>query len=255
MLAAAHATLALTQGRFDEAPALIRRAAEIGGPVLAWNAGAAQILQRFLLCRQRGGLDAYLAEVGDDEPAFPSPLVHRSVLAHGYARLGRLEEAAVLVAEITSHDLSDWHVDEQWFVSLCLLAETCALLDDGAAAATLYDLMVPYADHNAVAVPEMAMDSTGRPLGLLATTLERFDAADEHFRAAAEMNERMGARPWLAHTRLEHARMLLKRDGDGARAQELLAQARAGYEELGMEDELAGAAATCGLRPSPRPRR
>ena len=130
MLSAAHATFALAQGRFDEAPGLMRRAAEIGGPALAWNAGAARILQRFLLCCARGGLDAYLAEVRDDEPAFPSPLVHRSVLAHGYARLGRVEEAAPLVAEITSHDLADWHVDEQWFVSICLLAETCALLDD-----------------------------------------------------------------------------------------------------------------------------
>ena len=73
-----------------------------------------RILQRFLLCCARGGLDAYLAEVRNDEPAFPSPLVHRSVLAYGYARLGRVEEAAPLVAEITSHDLADWHVDEQW---------------------------------------------------------------------------------------------------------------------------------------------
>ncbi len=90
MLSAAHATLALAQGRFDEAPGLMRRAAEIGGPALAWNAGAARILQRFLLCCARGGLEAYLAEVRNDEPAFPSPLVHRSVLAHGYARLGRV---------------------------------------------------------------------------------------------------------------------------------------------------------------------
>ena len=86
--------------------------------------------------------------------------MHRSVLAHGYARLGRVEEAAPLVAEITSHDLADWHVDEQWFVSICLLAETCALLDDVAPAAGLYDLLRRYAEHNAVAVPEMALDST-----------------------------------------------------------------------------------------------
>lgn len=241
MLAAAHATFALAQGRFDEAPGLIRKAAEIGEPVLTWNAGAARILQRFLLCRERGGLEAYLAEVRDDEPAFPSPLVHRSVLAHGYARLGRVEEAAPLVTEIFSHDLSDWHVDEQWFVSLSLLAETCALLDEGAHAAGLYALLEPYADHNAVAVPELALDSTGRPLGILATLLERYDAAEEHFRAAAAMNERTGARPWLAHTWAEHA-VLLDRRGDRAGAAELRAQAGAAYEELGM------------LSPSRRPR-
>ena len=247
MLSAAHATLALAQGRFDEAPGLMRRAAEIGGPALAWNAGAARILQRFLLCCARGGLDAYLAEVRDDEPAFPSPLVHRSVLAYAYARLGRVEEAAPLVAEITSHDLADWHVDEQWFVSICLLAETCALLDDVAPAAGLYDLLAPYAEHNAVAVPEMALDSTARPLGILAVLLERYEAAEAHFQAAAAMNERMGARPWLAHTWSEHAR-LLARLGD-ARATELQGQAEALYRELGMEP------VSPGLRLSPRRRR
>ena len=52
------------------------------------------------------------------------------------------------------------------------------------------------------------------------------------------MNERMGARPWVAHTQLEHARMLLRRDGDGDRRQaaELLARARATFRELGMHE-------------------
>jgi hypothetical protein len=50
----------------------------------------------------------------------------------------------------------------------------------------------------------------------------------------------MGARPWLAHTRYEHARMLLDRDaeGDRGRAVELLARARELYRELGMDDDL-----------------
>ena len=240
MLAAARATLALAQGRFTEASELIQRAAEIGERVLAWNAGAARTLQLFVLCRERGGLDDYLLQVADDEPGFPSPLVYRSVLAHVYARLGRAEEAASHVREITHHDLSDWHVDEQWFVSICLLAETCAIIDEPTPAASLYDLMLPYAAHNAVAVPEIALDSTSRPLGILATSLGRFEDAERHFLQAAMMNERMAARPWLAHTQLEHARMLLCRaaDGDRKRAAELLARAQATYRELGMQDDL-----------------
>ena len=248
MLSAAHATLALAQGRFDEAPALMRRAAEIGGPALAWNAGAARILQRFLLCCARGGLDAYLAEVRDDEPAFPSPLVHRSVLAYAYARLGRVEEAAPLVAEITSHDLADWHVDEQWFVSICLLAETCALLGRRRARGR----PVRPAGRRTRSTPRWPFrrwrwTRRRRPLGILAVLLERYEAAEAHFQAAAAMNERMGARPWLAHTWSEHAR-LLARLGD-ARATELQGQAEAIYRELGMEP------ASRGLRLSPRRRR
>ena len=160
-----------------------------------------------------------------------------------YARLERTEEARALLHELTRRDLSDWHVDEQWLVSICLLAETCAILEDAAPAASLHDLLLPYAAHNAVSVPEIALDSTARPLGILATMLGRFEDAARHFRDAMTMNERMAARPWVAHAQLEHARMLLRReaDDDRKRATELLAGARATYLELGMQDDLARA--------------
>lgn len=205
MLAAARATLALAQGRFDEAPALIARAYEIGSPTLAWNATAARTLQRFIYCRERGGLDHYLREIRHREDVFPSPLVHRSVLAHALVYLDRAEEAAPLVDELMTHDLSDWHVDEQWFVSLSLLAETCAMIGDAEAGAVLYGLLEPYAEHNAVAVPELALDSTGRPLGLLASLLGRHEDAERHFADAVAMNERMGAQVWVEHTRRAQA--------------------------------------------------
>jgi DNA-binding SARP family transcriptional activator len=243
MLAAARATLALALGRFDEAPDLIERAAETGERVLAWNAGAARKLQLFMLRREQGGLGDYVHEVRDHAHEFPSPLVHQSVLAHVYARLGRPDEAASIVRDVTRRDLSDWHVDEQWLVSICLLAETCAILDDAGPAASLYDLVLPHAAQNAVAVPEIALDSTGRTLGILASLLGRFEDAATHLQDAAMMNERMAARPWVAHTQLEHARMLLRRDADGdrKRAIELLAGARATYRELGMQADLARA--------------
>ncbi len=47
------------------------------------------------------------------------------------------------------------------------------------------------------------------------------------------MNERMGARPWLARTQRDYGQVLLDR-GDSARAAQLLAAAEATYAELGM---------------------
>ena len=88
MLAAAQATLALSQGRFAEAPELIERAAAIGERVLTWSAAAARKMQLFLLRREQGRLDGFVREVRDHAHEFPSPLVHRAVLAHVYARLG-----------------------------------------------------------------------------------------------------------------------------------------------------------------------
>jgi hypothetical protein len=53
---------------------------------------------------------------------------------------------------------------------------------------------------------------------------------------ALEMNEAMGARPWLAHTRFDYGSMLVARDrpGDRRLAEELLAAAASLAAEVGM---------------------
>lgn len=81
---------------------------------------------------------------------------------------------------------------------------------------------------------EAALGYAARPLGKLASTLGRADLAASWFERAALVNERAGALPWAAHARLDHARMLLAQ-GELAAAEPLLAQAAAGYRELGME--------------------
>ena len=72
---------------------------------------------------------------------------------------------------------------------------------------------------------------------MLAKTLSSWDDARRHFEQALEANERMGARPWLAHTQEDYARMLLGsgRPTDREHAQQLLDYALATYVELGME--------------------
>jgi DNA-binding CsgD family transcriptional regulator len=66
-----------------------------------------------------------------------------------------------------------------------------------------------------------------RYLGKLASTLGEWDLAERHFVAALDLNRRMGASLWVAHTRYEHACMLRSRaaPGDAERAAELLAAA------------------------------
>ena len=67
------------------------------------------------------------------------------------------------------------------------------------------------------------------------------------------MNARMGARPWLAHTQHDYARMLLARDqpGDAERALELLAEAVSTYHSLGMDSWAAAATTSLGASSSP----
>jgi hypothetical protein len=73
-------------------------------------------------------------------------------------------------------------------------------------------------------------------LGLLAATIGHYDEADERFGAAAVIHERLKAPAWLAHTRLEWARMLLARRAprDAERTRELLGQALDTARELGL---------------------
>jgi DNA-binding NarL/FixJ family response regulator len=52
---------------------------------------------------------------------------------------------------------------------------------------------------------------------MLAATLGEWHRAEEHFARAVELNRRMEATAWLAHTNYQYARMLLagRRDGHG----------------------------------------
>ena len=63
-------------------------------------------------------------------------------------------------------------------------------------------------------------------------TIARREEAERHFEDALEVNERMGALPWLAHSRADYARMLEARGDQRARA--VPGAALAGYRELGM---------------------
>ena len=104
---------------------------------------------------------------------------------------------------------------------MSLLAETSALLGDADSAAVLYRLLVPWAAFNVADVPEGMRGSVSRDLGLLASLLERFDDSERHFEDALAMNERMGLRPWLAHTQEDYGRMLIE-NGDEARGRSLV---------------------------------
>jgi hypothetical protein len=71
------------------------------------------------------------------------------------------------------------------------------------------------------------------------------DEAERHFESALALNEQIGARPWLAHTQHDFARMLIARDepSDRERAQEFLGAALATYRQLGMDAYAAEAGA------------
>jgi hypothetical protein len=105
-------------------------------------------------------------------------------------------------------------------------------------------------------VAEGSAGATDRYLGLLASCMGKWTDADRHFERAVALNDRMGARPWVAHSRHDWARILLARDGPGdrERAAELLAEAARTAADLGMtvlERRVGEAFALAGGSPKP----
>ncbi|PWU24809.1 MAG: hypothetical protein C5B48_04470, partial [Candidatus Rokuibacteriota bacterium] len=195
-----------------------------------------EVQQTYFVHRETGLLEEVVEETERSVEEMPTIALLRFLVADLYSRLGQNQEAQAILDRFAETDFYIW-VDNDKLAGWCLLAEVCSSLEDSTHASRLYELLLPHARRNAVSHPVCALGSVSRYLGLLASTLGHFDDAERHFEAALEMNERMGARPWVAHTDHDYARVLLARgaEDDETKAIELLRAALTTARELGME--------------------
>jgi hypothetical protein len=226
---------AMAAGCFEEverwAAELVRLGVDTGQPdqlAFAW----APLAMSRLLCGRPGEADELLGSIVAN---FPGAQAFRCLLAFALAEDGRLDDAARIVAEFHRGDFAVVTNAYNRNMSLCGLARAAARLDDRAAAAQLYELLLPDRDlmgnSQTVWVGPVAHD-----LGMLATTLHRFPEADAHFADATAVQDRIDARGTVVHTRIEWARMLMARcgPGDAEAARALLGTALAAARELHM---------------------
>jgi tetratricopeptide (TPR) repeat protein len=89
-------------------------------------------------------------------------------------------------------------------------AEVCSELGLVDRAGELYELLAPFAGQVASGGSQL-YGSFAWPLGRLAVTLGRFEQAEEHFAAAAQIDERLGAPLFLARTNADWANALISR--------------------------------------------
>ena len=199
------AMLALFEGRFDEAETLMNIALETGNRAHHENAFLAYGPQLVHLCTEQGRLSEVATAVEGFVDQYRALPIWRVELANMYLQLGRREDGAVIFEELAREGfpLPD---DLLTLLTLCVLALMCAELDDGARAEILYERLVPYATRTGVAGPGvLSYGSVSRYLALLAVTMGAEDLARDHFEDAIAANERMQARPWLAHTLYDYA--------------------------------------------------
>jgi DNA-binding CsgD family transcriptional regulator/tetratricopeptide (TPR) repeat protein len=224
----------LLAGRLAEAERLAAKARELGMAAGQPDAHLFFGTQRFYTRLDQGCLAEVVNRMHDSREQSGAP-VTRALLALAYCELDQDDDAR-RVFEPLATELAELAVDHRWLETMATSAAVSARLGHGAAH-YLLDLLAPYADHIAGTAIAWA-GSVSHYLGLLTTSLGRFDEADGYFAAAAFTHERIGAAGWLARTRLEWARMLLIRRGANAaqRAQQLLGQASATARALGLSN-------------------
>jgi tetratricopeptide (TPR) repeat protein len=230
---------ALLEGRLGDAEELMSEARRLGERAQAWSSEVSYRLQLYVLRRLQGRLHEIVDLVRSSADEYPTYPICRCVLAQVTAELA-LPDAEAQFSALARDGFSALRVDETWLAATSLLAEAAVALRNGEAAAEIHALLLPYEDRVAVSTPEVSTGAVARYLGVLASTLERWDDAERHFLNALEVNERVNARPWLALTQEDYSRMLVARGehDDAEKAQDLLDQALATYRELGMKGAL-----------------
>jgi DNA-binding CsgD family transcriptional regulator/tetratricopeptide (TPR) repeat protein len=246
-------SIALCDGRLEEAE--IRALASNDWSRLLSGADAAGVhgIQMFNLRREQGRL-AELAPVirilashadrgGPWRPGLAALLVELGMDAQARRELDR----------VVADGLEPFR-ESLWLAALTYLTDACAALGDEATAALVYPELEPLTGTNVMIGHGVACNGAAdRYLGMLATTLGEWDRAEEHFERGMELNRRMGAVTWLAHTAYEYARLLLARDpGQRGRAGALLGEAAMLAERIGMPTLLGRARALGSSAPKAR---
>jgi hypothetical protein len=178
-------------------------------------------------------------------------------LALIYSETDRPEEARRFYEPLAAGGFSAVPFDPLWASTLAACAEVCARLGDTPSAEVLHRLFLPYSDHVAGMITG-GMNIISHYLGVLDTVAGRGDEAESWFAATVARQDGLGTPVWMAHTRLEWARMLRsrRRAGDAERARELLGLALAAARELGLgriEQQAVGLLSELGDHPAGRP--
>ena len=227
--------IALGDGRLEEAEAMAVRSHETSRLLTGRDASGIYGIQMFSLRREQGRL-AELAPVirimagesGREGPWRPG-------LVCLLVELGMEDEARRELSRVAVEGLDGFR-ESLWLASLTYLTDACAALGDEDTAALVYPELEPLVGTNVMIGHLVSYyGAADRYLGMLATTLGEWERAEDHFERAMELNRRMDAGTWLAHTAYEYARLQLARErGDRDHAAALLGEAAELAERLGM---------------------
>jgi tetratricopeptide (TPR) repeat protein len=222
-------TLALLEGRVDDAEALTHESLVVAGddgggvavdPMFFTNWSG----QLFALRALEGRLGELQESVEMVVASKPGLLAWRVALAYLYEAIGDSDRAEALYREIVGPPLDTLPVDGLWLFTACLLAELAVRLDDSEKLVELEQLLRPCADRIViVAYAAFSFGPVALRLGMLATKLGEHQRAERDLRDAIELSRASGAWPWVAAAELELAALydVRHQPGDRQRARAL----------------------------------
>ncbi len=227
--------LALCDGHLEEAEKSALRSHEWSRLLKGRDASGVHGIQMFSVRREQGRL-AELAPVirilaGEGRRDGP----WRPGLVAVLAELGMKAEAQRELTRLAADGLDPYR-ESLWLTALTYLTDACAVLGDETTAALVYPELEPLGGTNVMIGHLVSCyGAADRYLGMLAATLGESARAVEHFERALELNRRMGASTWLAHTAYEFGRFLQTQGrGDRGRAGVLLGEAASLAGRIGM---------------------
>ncbi len=211
-----------------ESLAIARRVATAGE-----LAATAQLLAIRL---QQGRLAELEGPVRALANAHPGMISFQCVLAVILVQSARNDEARAELERLTAAGLEGFPKDNVHIVTLALLGEVAAELEDEHRAEEIYGWLAPYAGRWVVSASAAALWPVERSLARLATASGAYEHAHRHLARAREQAMRAGARPTIALTALDEARLLLAsaQPPDPPRVRALARRARELAQELGM---------------------
>ena len=228
---------AIMRGEFEDAERLANESAELSRQIGLADMDGILGIHMFTIRKEQGRLHEVAPIVKLIVANNPQASAWRPGLALIYRSLGLRAECQAIFEDLASVGFAFIPQDSLWVATLAYLSEVCAYLENVDQAATLYEFLLPY-DGLAVVVggATACFGAAGRYLGMLSTTLSDWEAAERHFQVALELDARMGAWPWLAHSQCEYAAMMLRRGiaQDRQRANALLDEALIAAQRMDM---------------------
>ncbi|WP_050931570.1 adenylate/guanylate cyclase domain-containing protein [Aestuariivita boseongensis] len=232
----ARAMVAILEGQFAQAENFANEAVQIGRQTHGEHVEGVFGVQMFTIRREQSRLQEVAPVIKRLMSKNPEDTTWQPGFGLIAAELGFVDAAERILNELaeTGFQLPR---DAMYSTTLSYLADVCVAVDSREHAATIYDMLLPY-EHMTVTAGATTVCSgaAARRLGSLAALMGSWEDCEAMFETALDVDRRMHAPPWLAHSKAAFAAALRRRGrkADLRRAIVLEAEALATARELGM---------------------